>query len=37
MGTFLSISIVENIKKNTEEKLLEFSESIQGNLKKTEN
>lgn len=34
MGTFLSISIVENIKKNTEEKLLEFSESIQGNLKK---
>lgn len=36
MGIFLSISIVESTKKDTEEKLIEFSESIQGNFKKLE-
>jgi hypothetical protein len=33
MGTFLAISLVGDSKKNTVEKLIEFSESIQGDFK----
>ncbi|WP_188051723.1 hypothetical protein [Flavobacterium sp. GP15] len=33
MGTFLAISVVQNSKNNTEKKLIEFSENIQGDLK----